>query len=237
MNMEDKSSSGLLYVVATPIGNLEDITLRAMRILKEADIIAAEDTRHTRKLLARHEIGGKKLVSYHDHNKEHQTPGLLEQILNGENVALVSDAGTPGISDPGYYLVRRAIEAGIRVVPIPGPSALTAALSSSGLPTDRFTFEGFLPVKSGRRRRRLEELASEPRTLILYESPYRVEKLLTEIEDVMGDRKVVLARELTKIYEEFLRGTPREVADCMKGKKTRGEFVVLIAPPKYDPKP
>ncbi len=237
MDAEEKTSRGILYVVATPIGNLEDITLRALRTLQEADWIAAEDTRHTRKLLSRHGIGGKKLESYHDHNKEARTPGLIERLQRGEQAALVSDSGTPGISDPGYYLVRRAIEAGLSVVPIPGPSAVVAALSSSGVPTDRFAFEGFLPVKSGRRRRRLEELVPEPRTVVLYESPRRVAKLLLEIHEVMGERGVVVARELTKVHEEFLRGSAQEVAEQLTGEKTRGEFVILIAPRKDKPKP
>ena len=232
MEREANPRTGVLYIVGTPIGNLEDITLRALKTLAEVDLIAAEDTRRTRKLLSRREIVGKRLESYHDHNKEARTPGLLRRLEQGESVALVTDAGTPGLSDPGYYLVKRAIEAGIDVVPIPGPSALTAALSSSGLPTDRFAFEGFLPVKSGRRQRRLEELSRETRTVVLFESPHRIAKLLSELEERMAGRQVVIARELTKIHEEFLRGTVREVIERIGGKKARGEYVVLIAPDK-----
>ncbi len=232
MEPEEKPPTAVLYIVGTPIGNLEDITLRALKTLAAVDWIAAEDTRHTRKLLSRCEIGGKRLESYHDHNKEARTPGLLRRLEQGESVALVTDAGTPGLSDPGYYLVKRAIEAGIPVVPIPGPSALTAALSSSGLPTDRFAFEGFLPVKSGRRRKRLEALSREPRTVVLFESPHRIAKLLSELKELMGERRVVVARELTKIHEEFVRGTAREVAERIAEKKARGEYVVLIAPDK-----
>ena len=232
MEREAKPRAGVLYIVGTPIGNLEDITLRALKTLAEADLIAAEDTRRTRKLLSRCEIAGKRLESHHDHNKEARTPGLLRRLEQGESVALVTDAGTPGLSDPGYYLVKRAIEAGIDVVPIPGPSALTAALSSSGLPTDRFAFEGFLPVKSGRRQRRLEELSRETRTVVLFEAPHRIAKLLSELEERMAGRQVVIARELTKIHEEFLRGTVREVAEKIGRRKARGEYVVLIAPEK-----
>ncbi len=222
--------TGELFVVATPIGNLEDITLRALRTLESADLIAAEDTRHTRKLLSRHGITGKRLESFHDHNKEARTPSLLQRLREGESVALVTDSGTPGISDPGYYLVKRAIEGDLPVVPIPGPSAVTAALSCSGLPTDRFTFEGFLPVKAGRRLRRLEVLGEESRTVILYESPHRIVKLLRELQEIMGERQVVVIRELTKIHEEKIRGTPGEIAEALAAKKPKGEFVVLIAP-------
>ena len=232
MEREAKPRAGVLYVVGTPIGNLEDITLRALKTLAGVDLIAAEDTRRTRKLLSRCEIVGKRLESHHDHNKEARTHGLLRRLEQGESVALVTDAGTPGLSDPGYYLVKRAIEAGIAVVPIPGPSALTAALSSSGLPTDRFAFEGFLPVKSGRRQRRLEALSRETRTVVLFESPHRITKLLSELEERMAGRQVVVARELTKIHEEFLRGTVREVTERIGRKKARGEYVVLIAPDK-----
>lgn len=221
---------GTLFVVATPIGNLEDITLRALKTLEAADLIAAEDTRRTRKLLSRHGITGKKLESYHDHNKEARTPSLLQRLNRGIIVALVTDSGTPGISDPGYYLVKRAVETGLTVVPIPGPSAVTAALSCGGLPTDRFAFEGFLPVKSGRRLRQLENLRMESRTVVLYESPHRIKKLLHELQETVGDRQIVVIREMTKIYEEKIHGTPEEVAKKLTEKKPKGEFVVLIAP-------
>ena len=221
----------MLYLIATPIGNLEDVTLRALRLLREVTLIAAEDTRHTAKLLRHYGIQ-TPTTSFHEHNEKKKGPQLIARLKQGDTLALVTDAGTPGLSDPGYYLVKRAIEAGIDVVPIPGPSALTAALSSSGLPTDRFAFEGFLPVKSGRRQRRLEELSRETRTVVLFESPHRIAKLLSELEERMAGRQVVIARELTKIHEEFLRGTVREVAEKIGRRKARGEYVVLIAPEK-----
>jgi len=218
---------GLLYVVSTPIGNLEDITLRALRVLKEVDMVASEDTRHTGLLLKHYGIK-KRLESYHDFNKERKAPALIEELKSGRSLAVTSDAGTPGISDPCYLLVKLAIQENIRVIPIPGASALLSALVVSGLPTDRFTFEGFLPVKSGRRRKRLEELHEEKRTLIFYESPHRLLKTLQDISEILGERKMIVARELTKKFEEIKRGTPAEIKDYFQKSKVRGELVLVI---------
>ena len=219
---------GILYVVATPIGNLEDITERALRILREVDEIAAEDTRRTGRLL--HHFGiDKPLLSYHDRTERRKAPVLVEKILQGRNLALVSDAGTPLISDPGYRLVRAAVDAGIRVVPVPGPSAATTLLSVSGLPSDRFVFEGFLPIKKGRRRERLERLREEKRTVILYESPHHIERSLAEIEEILGDREIVVGRELTKVFEEIVRGRVSLVRRLLAGKAPRGEYTLAIA--------
>lgn len=217
------------YVVATPIGNLEDITLRALRILRdEASVIACEDTRQTKKLLDHFDIH-KPLVSYHEHNEASRTKELLERLGRGESVALVSDAGTPLISDPGYRVVEAAVKAGFPVVPIPGASALLTALSVSGLPTDTFRFIGFVPPKSGARRRWLESLKNETATVIAYESPHRIIEMLTDMHQILGARPLVLARELTKIHEEFLRGTP---ADVLRSLETRpvvkGEITLVI---------
>jgi 16S rRNA (cytidine1402-2'-O)-methyltransferase len=233
MNGPGKSGSvaeaRTLYVVATPIGNLEDITLRALRILDSVDAIAAEDTRHTRQLLTHHGIS-KPLISYHDHNKVRQAPRLLQMLQAEQRVALVTDAGTPGISDPAYYLIQRLLPEDIRIVPIPGPTAVIAALSVAGLPTDRFVFEGFLPVKSGRRQRRLESLRDEPRTIVVYESPHRLVRLLQEIATHFGaDRRVVIARELTKRFEEILRGTASSLHADLQHRSIKGECTVLIA--------
>ncbi|HEY6011648.1 MAG TPA: 16S rRNA (cytidine(1402)-2'-O)-methyltransferase, partial [Nitrospirota bacterium] len=203
-------SIGTLYIVATPIGNLEDITLRAIRVLKEADLIAAEDTRHTRNLLNKYEID-TQLTSYHDHNKEEKAPVLVARLLEGKSIALVSDAGTPGISDPGYFLINLAIYQQISVVPIPGTTAAIAALSISGLPTDRFVFEGFLPAKHTARLKRLQELINEERTLIFYEAPHKIIKAVEDMLTAFGDRMAVITRELTKIHEEAIRGTLSEV--------------------------
>lgn len=220
---------GTLYIVATPIGNLEDITLRALRTLSEVDTIAAEDTRRTRHLLTHHGIS-RPLVSYHDHNKVKQAPRLLAMLQEPKSVALVTDAGTPGISDPAYYLLQVVLPHDIPVVPIPGATAAIAALSVSGLPTDRFVFEGFLPIKSGRRRQRLEALYDEPRTMVFYESPYRLLKLLQEIRDHFGaDRRVVIGRELTKRFEEVLRGPASSLLVELEGRSIRGEFTVVVA--------
>ncbi len=217
-----------LYLVATPIGNLEDITLRALRVLRECDVVAAEDTRRTGQLLRHFEIT-KPLVSYFAFNEARRTEEIIERLRRGEKVALATDAGTPGISDPGERVVRTAIAAGFRVESVPGACALVAALTASGLPTDEFHFTGFLPHKSGQRRNELTRLSHLPGTLVLYESPYRIEKLLGELGEVMPERTVVLARELTKKFEEFLRGTPAELIELAKARPLKGEFVVMIS--------
>ena len=219
--------TGTLYIVATPIGNLEDITLRAIRVLKEADAIAAEDTRHTQKLLSKFDIH-TPLTSYHDHNKEEKAPVLVARLLEGKNVALVSDAGTPGISDPGYFLINLAVDQKIPVVPIPGATAAIAALSVSGLPTDRFVFEGFLPSKHTARMKRLIELAKEERTLIFYEAPHRIMQALEDMQTVLGDRKAVLTRELTKVHEQVLRGRIPDVRRQLEAGSMKGEFTIIV---------
>jgi 16S rRNA (cytidine1402-2'-O)-methyltransferase len=220
---------GTLYIVATPIGNLEDMTLRAVRILREVDLIAAEDTRHTRKLLTHFGIS-KPLTSYFDHNKTLKGAVILEKLKDGISVALVSDAGTPCISDPGYQLVRDAVAAGVTVVPIPGACAAVAALSVSGLPTDSFVFEGFLPNRGGKRREKLTLLKEEKRLLIFYEAPTRLMATLTDINDILGDRDVVVAREITKMFEELLRGRVSTILDTLQGRQLKGEIVLLVAP-------
>src|SRR5271170_3248117 len=220
--------AGTLYVVSTPIGNLEDITLRALRVLREADLIACEDTRQTRKLLDHYAIS-KPSVSYHDHNEIARSAELSEKLESGANIALVSDAGTPLISDPGYRLVEAATAAGIAVVPIPGPSATMAALAASGLPTDSFRFCGFLPPKSTQRRKLIEGLKGETATLIFYEAPHRVLDALDDVAAVMGGRRVVVGREITKLHEEFLRGTAAEVRARLADRPVvRGEITLLI---------
>jgi 16S rRNA (cytidine1402-2'-O)-methyltransferase len=218
---------GILYVVSTPIGNLEDITLRALRVLKEVDVVAAEDTRHTGLLLKHYGIE-KRLESYHDFNKEKKGPALIEELKSGRSIAVTSDAGTPGISDPCYLLVKLAIQENIKIVPVPGASAFLSALVVSGLPTDRFAFEGFLPVKSGKKRKRLKELQEERRTLILYESPHRLLKTLQEIYEILGERKMVVARELTKKFEEIKRGTPEEIIKYFQKSTLKGELVLVV---------
>ncbi len=214
----------ILYLVATPIGNLEDITLRALRVLQEVDLIAAEDTRTTRKLLAHYHIR-KPLTSYHEHNQAAKTPGLVEELAT-KDIALVTEAGMPGISDPGVYLVRAAVEAGFRVVPIPGPSALVAALAVSALDTRQFTFVGFLPSRSRERRQALEGLAREERTLVLFEAPHRLRDTLEEVLAVLGDRPMAAARELTKLHEEVFRGTISQALAHFE--QPRGEFTLVI---------
>lgn len=219
---------GRLYVVSTPIGNLEDITYRAVRILKELDWIACEDTRTTRRLLDHYGIS-KPTVSYHEHNETGRAAELIARIEQGESGALVSDAGTPLLSDPGYRLVHAAAEAGVRVEALPGPSALLAALVVSGLPTDRFLFAGFFPAKQGQRRHLLESLAGEAATLVFYEAPHRITETLEDIAAVLGQRHMAVARELTKIHEETLRGTADEIRESLIAREAvRGEFVVMI---------
>jgi 16S rRNA (cytidine1402-2'-O)-methyltransferase len=222
------STAGRIFVVATPIGNLEDITLRALRVLKEADLIAAEDTRHTRKLLAHYDIHAP-LTSFYQHQQFRQGPALIQRVLQGTTLALVTDAGTPGISDPGAWLVHEAIEAGIEVIPIPGPSAVVTLLSASGLPTDAFVFEGFLPVKGGKKRRLLESLAEEMRTLVFYESPHRLGKTLDVMLEVLGERRAAVGRELTKVFEEVRRGTLGELAAHFRDREVRGELTIAVA--------
>ncbi|MDE0033175.1 MAG: 16S rRNA (cytidine(1402)-2'-O)-methyltransferase [Deltaproteobacteria bacterium] len=216
----------MLYVVATPIGNLEDITLRALRVLREVDLVAAEDTRHTRKLLERHDIH-TPLTSYHEHNERTKAPTLVRRLEAGEDIALVSDAGTPTISDPGYHLIRAAAEKSVPVTPVPGASAATAALSVCGLATDRFVFQGFLPGRRNRRREMLRQLQGDDRTMVFYEAPHRIRESLADMHEVLGDRAAVVGRELTKVHEELLRGTLSQLAGELD--QQRGEFVVVVA--------
>jgi len=227
--METELPAGTLYIVGTPIGNLEDMTFRAVRILQTVQVIAAEDTRHTGKLLQHFQIQTPQ-VSYHDHNRQQRLPQLLQRLCEGEAIALVTDAGMPGISDPGYELVNACVEAGVSVVPIPGPSAGITALCAAGLPTDRFVFEGFLPPKGQERKQRLDALSCETRTIIFYEAPHRVRQTLTDFAAVMGsERQVVLGRELTKRYEEFWRGTLGEAIAHYQEREPQGEFTLVVA--------
>jgi 16S rRNA (cytidine1402-2'-O)-methyltransferase len=220
---------GTLYLVATPIGNLEDITLRALRVLRECDVVAAEDTRHSGRLLQHFGIS-KPMLSYFQFNEARRSEEILERLRRGEKVALVTDAGSPGISDPGARVVGAARAAGLRVEAVPGPCALVAALTASGLPADEFHFVGFLPHKSGQRKRQLEALRMVPGTLVLYESPYRIVKLLEELAALYPLRKVVLARELTKKFEEYRSGPPGPLLEEARAKTPKGEFVVLVGP-------
>jgi len=219
--------AGVLYIVATPIGNLEDITLRALRVLKEVDLIAAEDTRHTRHLLDHYGIK-TALASYHEHNERAKAQNLVERLLRGDSIALVSDAGTPAISDPGYRLVVAALLAGIQVTPIPGAAALAAVISASGLPSDRFVFEGFLPAKQQEKNKKLQKLQSEVRTLIFYEAPHRLKESLQDLLQVFGDREIVVAREVTKMHEEFLRGTISAVSEQIANREVKGEITIVV---------
>lgn len=218
---------GVLYICPTPIGNLEDITLRVLRILGEVDLIAAEDTRRTVKLLNHYGIS-TPMTSYHEHNKNQKGEYIINLLQQGKKVALVSDAGTPGISDPGEELIRRSIDLGIEVVSLPGPTAIITALVASGLPTGQFFFQGFLPRDAKRRKERLKGLKNQMGTIVLYVSPHRLIEVLKDCGEILGDRKVVVARELTKVYEEFLRGRIAEVRDLLKEKGIKGEFVLLI---------
>ena len=216
---------GILYIIATPIGNLEDITLRAIRILKEVDLIAAEDTRHTLKLLNHLEIS-KPLISYHRHNEEVKSDVLLNKLKEGVNIGLVSDAGTPGICDPGEEIIRRCIEENIKVVPVPGACAMINALICSGINTKEFNFVGFLPLNKKNRKEKIEEIEKTKNTIILYEAPHKLKNTLEELSTILGDRKVVLARELTKIHEEYIRGTIEEIIESTENIK--GEIVLII---------
>lgn len=222
----------MLYIVATPIGNLEDITLRALRVLKEADYIAAEDTRHSGILLKKYEIT-TPTISFHSYSDERKLEQLIQHLKGGKNIALISDAGTPGISDPGYKLITAAWEQGTQVVPIPGPSAFLTAIQASGLPTHQFLYLGFLPLKKGRQTL-LESLKEEKRTIIFYESPHRIIKTLSQLDEKFGNRPLVIARELTKIHEEYFRGTSKEALAHFSGpdgkKKPKGEFVLMLGP-------
>jgi 16S rRNA (cytidine1402-2'-O)-methyltransferase len=221
--------TGTLYIIATPIGNLEDITYRAVRILGQVDLVAAEDTRHSLKLLNHFNIS-KPLTSYFDHNQQFKGERILNALRQGKSVALISDAGTPCVSDPGYQLVRDAVAESIPVVPIPGPCAAIAALSASGLPSDLFTFAGFPPSRQGKRRAFLSGMAGLPGTVVLYEAPHRLEATLSDIREIMGEHRIVVARELTKIHEEFIRGSASKVIAEIATGKARGEVVILIAP-------
>jgi 16S rRNA (cytidine1402-2'-O)-methyltransferase len=226
--MAEQTKSGTLYVVATPIGNLEDITYRAVRILKEADLIACEDTRHTAKLLHHYGID-KPTISYHDHNEATRAEELVAKLEQGLNIAQVSDAGMPGISDPGYRVIKLAIERGMQVVPIPGASALISALAAGGLPTDSFQFLGFLPAKSGQRRTVLETLRGSEQTTTVYEAPHRIAETMKDIVEILGaDRPIVLARELTKVHEEFIRGSAAQILARVQEHELRGEITLLI---------
>jgi 16S rRNA (cytidine1402-2'-O)-methyltransferase len=229
--MSEEILRGALYLVSTPIGNLDDITLRALHILKGVDLVAAEDTRKTGFLLSHLGIQ-KPIISYFSYNERKRVPELLEKLRDGSSIAVVTDAGTPGISDPAYLLVREAVAAGVKIIASPGASAILAALVISGLPTDRFVFEGFLPVKKGRKTR-FEELAKEVRTIVIYESPHRIEKTLGDVLALMGDRQIAVVRELTKKFEEVERGRASAVLERIKAKTPRGEYVLVIAGTQY----
>jgi 16S rRNA (cytidine1402-2'-O)-methyltransferase len=224
--MQNTIPNGTLYIVSTPIGNLKDITYRAVQVLQQVDLIAAEDTRRTRTLCQEYQVR-TPITSFHSYNKSARTPQFLSKLEAGESIALVTDAGTPGISDPGFHLISAAAAHGCHVVPIPGASALLAGLAASGLPTDRFVFEGFLPAKKGRKRK-IAAIAEEQRTVVLFEAPHRLLKTLKELEAVLDSRQVVVGRELTKIYEEFIRGSCTEVLQHFSKTAPRGEFVLVI---------
>ncbi|HVN48976.1 MAG TPA: 16S rRNA (cytidine(1402)-2'-O)-methyltransferase [Bacteroidota bacterium] len=224
--MSESIQAGTLYLVATPIGNLEDMTYRAVKILSSVDMIAAEDTRTTKILLDHYNIV-KPMVSYYSYNEQARAPQLIEKLLAGQSVAVVSDAGTPGISDPAFHIVQQALENNIHIIPVPGASAVLSALIVSGLPTDRFVFEGFLPLKKGRKTK-FELLKMESRTVVLYESPHRIVRTLEDILEHLGNRRVAVARELTKKFEEVLRGTTESVLAEIKSKQPRGEYVIVL---------
>lgn len=225
--MNENKDTGILYICGTPIGNLEDITLRALKILKEVNLIAAEDTRHTKKLLNHYQIN-TKVTSYYEYNKFKKAPYLVEILKNGQDIALVSDAGMPGISDPGYVLINLALKNNIKIIPIPGVSALITALVVSGLPTDKFVFEGFLPRKIKERKRYFKSIENEERTIIFYETPHRLKKSLKDMLEIWGDRRVVVARELTKLYEEIIRGKLSRVLIEISTKEIKGEITLVV---------
>jgi len=229
MNQTNLNTVGTLYVVATPIGNLEDITLRALRILKEVDLIAAEDTRHTKQLLNHFDIH-TPLISYYREKEAERSEELVQKLLAGDTVALVSDAGTPGISDPGAVLVKKAREAGITIVPLPGPSALTTALSAAGITDGTFLFLGFPPARKGQRQKLLSTFVEAPWALVFYESPHRIDALLADVLAILGDRQAFWARELSKLYEDLQAGSISQLLELATGKKNRGEFVLIIQP-------
>ena len=216
-----------IYIVSTPIGNLGDLSQRQIEVLSSCDYIACEDTRRSKNILFKLKIK-KPLISYHDHNELKRSQTLIEYVLNGNSIAVISDAGTPGISDPAYRVVSEGIKNNIPIVPIPGPCSIIAALVASGLPTDSFVFEGFLPQKGEKRKQKLQTLLDEGRTVVLFESPFRIHKLVDEITLLDSDRKMVIARELTKVYEEFIRGTSQEVSEFLNNRKLKGECVVII---------
>lgn len=225
--MNENKDTGILYICGTPIGNLEDITLRALKILKEVNLIAAEDTRHTLKLLNHYRIN-TKITSYYEYNKFKKAPYLVEILKKGQDIALVSDAGMPGISDPGYVLIDLALKDKIEIIPIPGVSALITALVVSGLPTDKFVFEGFLPRKIKERKRYFKSIENEERTIIFYEAPHRLKRALKDMLEILGDRKVVLARELTKMYEEIIRGKLSQILSKIDSKEIKGEITLIV---------
>lgn len=227
---------GTLYVCSTPIGNLEDASFRLVKTLTEVDLVACEDTRHTRKLLNHFQIK-TSTISYHQHNQREKEELLIEALKAGKAIALVSDAGTPGISDPGYWLIRRAREEGIRVAVIPGPSALISALVVSGIDTQRFAFEGFLPSRAGQRRKHLRKLANEERTMVFFEAPHRLRAFLADVEQELGNREVAVIRELTKIYEEVIRGSVESVRQHYEQQRPRGEITVVVEGMKREPEP
>jgi 16S rRNA (cytidine1402-2'-O)-methyltransferase len=227
-SMTAMRGAGTLYVVSTPMGNLEDVTLRALKVLGDVDVIAAESVQHTR-AFCRHYGIKSRLIGYNQHNRKARTPELVKRLESGSDMALVTNAGTPGVSDPGSFLIRRALDEGIRVSPVPGPCAVTAALSVSGFRGESFLFAGFLPNRPGRRRRELERLSSEARTLVFFEAPHRLQKMLSDLLDVLGDRPLVLVREMTKMFEEVKQGSVRSVLQSLEPGPVRGEFTVVVA--------
>ena len=229
-------SSGILYVVSTPIGNLEDITLRALRVLKTVDMIAAENVTHTRRLCEHYGIR-TRLASYHQHNQKVKAPEFIRRLKSGHDIAIVTDAGTPGISDPGVYLIDRAVKEEIKVSPVPGPSAVIAAISISGFLTKGFVFFGFLPNRQGKRRKELEKLISEPKAIVFFEAPHRLKSMLTDLSDILGDREIVMLREMTKVFEEVIRGRVSEIVTHLTPERIRGEFTLVVAGNSEEEKP